>query len=232
MECFRINMRIIHIVRYNIYIMNSKITRTGFTPYESNFFKSRNTLRHLKRGAGDFCTGFTLIELLVVIAIIGILASTVLASLNTARSKANVARVKSDLKSLRNAIALLEDDTGKWPNGCPPATVSNPEVLLNNAQAGISQVITVNDNGDGCEWVAGDVASWKGPYAPTATDPWGNSYIFDPDYHEYSACAAKPAGEKYPAIPEFIAVLSAGPTKTDPDGINDYDCDDIFFQIQ
>lgn len=58
--------------------------------------------------------GFTLIELLIVIAIIGVLASVVMASLNTARAKANDASIKSNLASIRAESALYYDDNATY----------------------------------------------------------------------------------------------------------------------
>lgn len=59
--------------------------------------------------------GFTLIELLVVIAIIGILATIVLVSLNTARQKARDARRISDLRQVQLALQMYYDTNTAYP---------------------------------------------------------------------------------------------------------------------
>lgn len=59
--------------------------------------------------------GFTLIELLVVIAIIGVLASIVLASLNSARIKARDARRLADLNQIGLGLEFYLDNGVKYP---------------------------------------------------------------------------------------------------------------------
>jgi len=66
--------------------------------------------------------GFTLIELLVVIAIIGILASVVLASLNSARDKGADAATKSNLNNARAQAELFYDNNNRtYTNVCTVA---------------------------------------------------------------------------------------------------------------
>lgn len=68
--------------------------------------------------------GFTLIELLVVIAIIGILASVVLASLNSARDKGTDAANKSNLNNMRAQAELYYDDNGDYDGVCGDPNMS------------------------------------------------------------------------------------------------------------
>ncbi len=68
--------------------------------------------------------GFTLIELLVVIAIIGILASVVLASLNSARDKGTDAANKSNLNNIRAQAEIVYDDDGNYDGVCADSKVS------------------------------------------------------------------------------------------------------------
>ena len=59
-------------------------------------------------------SGFTLIELLVVVAVIGLLASVIMGSLNSARKKARVTKYVQGLTEFSKLMELEYSDTGSY----------------------------------------------------------------------------------------------------------------------
>ena len=59
--------------------------------------------------------GFTLIELLIVVAIIGILAAIAVPNFLNAQTRAQIARVETDIKALSTALEMYRVDRGSYP---------------------------------------------------------------------------------------------------------------------
>ena len=89
--------------------------------------------------------GFTLIELLVVIAIIGLLATVVMTSLNSARKKGRDARRIEDINQIKTALELYYDSNGRYPS-----TASGTAALKD---AGYMSAIPKDPQGNDYEYV-------------------------------------------------------------------------------
>ena len=83
-----------------------------------NLTKTKNSLNNSFKATAKLKNnlGFTLIELLVVISIIGLLSSVVMASLNSARSKARDIKRVQGLQQVQIALEMYYNENGSYPN--------------------------------------------------------------------------------------------------------------------
>ena len=95
----------------------------------------------VKRGKN----GFTLIELLVVIAIIGILATIVLVSLNSARQKARDTRRIGDLRQVALALEMYYDDNSTYPSSGGVCTNATWDTMATAIEGGDYMTVVPDD---------------------------------------------------------------------------------------
>lgn len=123
----------------------------------------------------NFKKGFTLIELLVVVAIIGILASVVLASLNTARAKGADAAIKANLANIRAQAEIVYDETpnayGTAANAASSCSAPTAGSVFANTTilAALSSAASSSGAAGACFSSIGSGSAWSASF-PLKTD--------------------------------------------------------------
>jgi len=142
---------------------------------------------------------FTLIELLVVISIIGLLASIVLVSVNSARNKARDSKREADFGQIYKAIEVardrdnkvLKDITGSGCSDCACRGVGDLSILPDSHSCIVGHTTAFQRIG----------------LAALSRDPWGSPYLIDENELEY---VANPCRKDYLRTAGPDRVLSTG----------------------
>ncbi len=152
------------------------------------------------KGLTRITRGFTLIELLVVIAIIGLLASIILASLNTAQQKGRDARRVSDLQEIGQAIVTADSGgTGVAITGCANDTAVSTCVLTGATLTGYVDPSTATPCGATKPTSSSGVCNYTIYYSGTAST------------QNYEMCDVLENGSgTLPKGPIYIASSTAG----------------------
>ena len=152
-------------------------------------------------------------------AIIGVLASVVLASLNSARAKGIEAAIKSNLKNMIPEAELAYDTAGNYSTACAAVAKMMTAIInaggtpacatFDNTRWGVSAKL----NSDSTKNWAVDgngVVTWDTTYAPDTSKTWSDANTF---------CAGK--GGRLPSIEELKALSLAYGSTAPPGFISD-----------
>lgn len=119
---------------------------------------ARNHIKSLRRG-------FTLVELLIVVIILAILAAIVVPQFVASTSDAKLAALDSNLRNIRSAIALYNQQHGEYP-----AANGDGSALANTEAAFISQLTTFT-NDEGVSSATKTATHIYGPYLTRSSMP-------------------------------------------------------------